>query len=112
MTVILTAVAFKFMISDALPKVSYNTFFDDWLLVSFGSVFVLTYYFAVAYDEEKFGYAPFMYQRVAIGFFTFVFSLLPTIWIAVGKWRDRKIRLECGNRLQSNGQYCGFQFAD
>ena len=36
LTLLLTAVAFKFVIADSLPKLGFNTFLDNFILINFG----------------------------------------------------------------------------
>jgi len=45
MTMMLTAVAFKFIVGDQLPKVSYNTYLDFYLLYTMGFMFMVSVYF-------------------------------------------------------------------
>jgi hypothetical protein len=35
LTLLLTAVAFKFVIADSLPKLGFNTFLDNFILINF-----------------------------------------------------------------------------
>jgi len=60
MTMMLTAVAFKFIVGDQMPKVSYNTYLDVYLLYTMSFMFVASVYFASAphlwnqfYDFDK-----------------------------------------------------------
>jgi len=45
MTMMLTAVAFKFIVGDQLPKVSYNTYLDFYLLYTMFFMFLVSIYF-------------------------------------------------------------------
>lgn len=38
LTLLLTAVAFKFVIADSLPKLGFNTFLDNFILIQFGTL--------------------------------------------------------------------------
>merc|ERR1719499_2793597 len=51
----LTSVAFKFIISDQLPKISYSTFLDEFMSNSFLYITMLSFYFTIApyaYEED------------------------------------------------------------
>jgi hypothetical protein len=42
LTLLLTVVAFKLLLSDNLPKVSYLTYLDWYVLISFGAIFLIS----------------------------------------------------------------------
>ena len=42
LTLVLTAVAFKFVVADSIPKLGYNTYIDIFLLLNFGLLFMMT----------------------------------------------------------------------
>eukprot|EP00494_Astrolonche_serrata_P028513 UN28780 len=48
LTMMLTAVAFKFIVGDQLPKVPYSTYLDSYLQYTMGFMFSLSVYFCVA----------------------------------------------------------------
>jgi len=48
LTMMLTSVAFKFVISDSLPKISYFTFLDKYMFYHMAYMFCISMYFAIA----------------------------------------------------------------
>merc|ERR1719433_1520327 len=47
LTMMLTSVAFRFLVADSLPKISYYTFLDKYLMYHFVYIFMLSLYFTI-----------------------------------------------------------------
>jgi len=65
LTMMLTAVAFKFIVGDQLPKVSYNTYLDIYLIYTYVFMFLISAYFCTGphiwkayYDLDDIGGDP------------------------------------------------------
>merc|ERR1719336_3382736 len=105
----LTSVAFKFVIADTLPKVNYSTELDSYLHVSFFGMFTLCCYFFLApYYCEETGDKWAMWAYIIVFF-------VHCMWWGFNSWllvMARRLHLPPSIKNPQNTNYVSYRWQD
>jgi hypothetical protein len=102
LTLLLTSVAFKFVVADSLPTISYQTTLDKYILICNGfislAIFENVLYPALAYDNKK--RKPVINEWYLMLIFSILFLFFNIyFWVSVSRGfkKRRKLEIEKGN---------------